>query len=109
FFPLAVAAKPPQRAGKKGCWRVCDPPNLPLIGRARKSCDISPTATKILGGPGTRWVPLRASCCGIIPASSWRDKKSEKGYTVATQQWSMPPEMQIDPAKNYRATIETNR
>jgi peptidyl-prolyl cis-trans isomerase B (cyclophilin B) len=28
---------------------------------------------------------------------------------VAAQQWHMPPEMEIDPAKNYRATIETSR
>ena len=28
---------------------------------------------------------------------------------MAAQQWSMPPEMQIDPAKNYRATVETSR
>jgi peptidyl-prolyl cis-trans isomerase B (cyclophilin B) len=28
---------------------------------------------------------------------------------VATQQWSMPPAMEIDPAKNYRATIETTK
>src|SRR5512134_2926922 len=32
-----------------------------------------------------------------------------KGYAVAAQQWSMPPEMEIDPAKNYRATIETSK
>ena len=28
---------------------------------------------------------------------------------MAAQQWSMPPEMQIDPAKNYRATVETSK
>ena len=28
---------------------------------------------------------------------------------MAAQQWSMPPAMEIDPAKNYRATIETNK
>jgi peptidyl-prolyl cis-trans isomerase B (cyclophilin B) len=28
---------------------------------------------------------------------------------VAAQQWSMPPEMEIDPAKNYRATVETSK
>jgi peptidyl-prolyl cis-trans isomerase B (cyclophilin B) len=28
---------------------------------------------------------------------------------VPAKQWSMPPEMVIDPAKNYLATIETNR
>jgi peptidyl-prolyl cis-trans isomerase B (cyclophilin B) len=36
-------------------------------------------------------------------------QKSEKGYTVAAQQWSMPPAMEIDPAKNYRATVETSK
>lgn len=28
---------------------------------------------------------------------------------MATQQWNEPPAMEIDPAKSYRATIETNR
>ena len=28
---------------------------------------------------------------------------------MAAQQWSTPPAMEIDPAKNYRATIETNK
>jgi peptidyl-prolyl cis-trans isomerase B (cyclophilin B) len=28
---------------------------------------------------------------------------------MAKPQWSQPPEMRIDPAKNYRATIETNK
>jgi len=28
---------------------------------------------------------------------------------VATQQWSTPPAMEIDPSKNYQATIETNK
>ena len=28
---------------------------------------------------------------------------------MAAQQWSMPPEMEIDPAKNYRATVETSK
>jgi peptidyl-prolyl cis-trans isomerase B (cyclophilin B) len=28
---------------------------------------------------------------------------------MAAQQWSSPPAMEIDPAKNYRATIETNK
>ncbi|HJZ50124.1 MAG TPA: peptidylprolyl isomerase [Roseiflexaceae bacterium] len=28
---------------------------------------------------------------------------------MAAQQWSMPPAMEIDPAKNYRATVETSR
>jgi peptidyl-prolyl cis-trans isomerase B (cyclophilin B) len=28
---------------------------------------------------------------------------------MPAQQWNQPPAMQIDPAKNYRATVETNR
>ncbi|HEX9372196.1 MAG TPA: peptidylprolyl isomerase [Roseiflexaceae bacterium] len=28
---------------------------------------------------------------------------------MPAQQWSMPPAMEIDPAKNYRATIETSK
>ncbi len=28
---------------------------------------------------------------------------------MATQQWSTPPAMEIDPSKNYQATIETNK
>lgn len=28
---------------------------------------------------------------------------------MATNQWNNPPEMQIDPEKTYRATMETNR
>ncbi len=28
---------------------------------------------------------------------------------MATQQWSTPPSMEIDPSKNYQATIETNK
>ena len=28
---------------------------------------------------------------------------------MAAQQWSMPPAMEIDPAKNYLATIDTNK
>lgn len=28
---------------------------------------------------------------------------------MATQQWNEPPAMEIDPAKSYKATIETNR
>jgi peptidyl-prolyl cis-trans isomerase B (cyclophilin B) len=28
---------------------------------------------------------------------------------VPAKQWSMPPAMEIDPAKNYRATIETSK
>jgi peptidyl-prolyl cis-trans isomerase B (cyclophilin B) len=34
---------------------------------------------------------------------------SKKGNFVAAQQWSKPPAMEIDPAKNYQATIETTR
>ena len=28
---------------------------------------------------------------------------------MPAKQWSMPPAMEIDPARNYRATIETNK
>src|SRR5581483_52445 len=45
--------------------------------------------------------------CGIIPRC--RDERSQKGATVAAQQWSTPPAMEIDPAKNYVATIDTNK
>ena len=32
-----------------------------------------------------------------------------KGNIVPAKQWSMPPAMEIDPAKNYVATIETGK
>src|SRR5262249_38012471 len=35
--------------------------------------------------------------------------RNEKGHIVAAQQWYTPPAMEIEPAKNYRATIQTNR
>jgi peptidyl-prolyl cis-trans isomerase B (cyclophilin B) len=60
------------------------------------------------------WHPGRIEAQPLKP-SLWYNpgvilaKQSEKGYTVAAQQWSMPPAMEIDPAKNYRATVETNR
>ncbi|MBK9942420.1 MAG: peptidylprolyl isomerase [Kouleothrix sp.] len=43
----------------------------------------------------------------IVPAVS--APAPEKGASVATQQWPSPPAIEIDPAKNYRATIETSR
>src|SRR5262245_53628507 len=32
-----------------------------------------------------------------------------KVYTMTKQQWSQPPEMEIDPKNTYHATIETNK
>jgi peptidyl-prolyl cis-trans isomerase B (cyclophilin B) len=34
---------------------------------------------------------------------------SKKGSNMPAQKWSSPPAMEIDPTKNYRATIETTR
>jgi len=39
FFRLCGATKSPHTGEKKGSWRVCDPPNLPLQRRLRKSCE----------------------------------------------------------------------
>jgi peptidyl-prolyl cis-trans isomerase B (cyclophilin B) len=35
--------------------------------------------------------------------------KSREELLVSDKQWNSPPEMQIDPKKNYQVTIETNR
>lgn len=80
---------------------------LPLAGCGEKAADKNANATRTAAAQRVSDQDV-ASGCWTAADRVQSSGQSGEG-TVPQQQWSKPPEMQIDQSKTYTATLQTNK